>query len=281
MSQWVRLWEDMPNDPKWRVVRHRALRNVPDISLGDVVLVFVHMMTNAGLHNGDIENWSDEDIAAAMELKTEQISAIRDAMQGKVLEGNHLKGWEKRQPKREDNSTERVREFRKRRNAEKLGVTQRDAPEEKREDTDTEKKVHSTKKFVQRALSKKMEFEKEGFEQFWEAYGHKLQRKRAEQAYSDAVQVTVPETILEAVKNYHRTRPEWQQIALAASWLKGERWHDQPAPNGHDPPSLTPEQRWAEYWPIRNNALAAAGKSSAEIETEKLLRMKSFGVANG
>lgn len=240
MSRWVRLWEDMPNDPKWRVVRYRALQSVTCVTIGDVVSVFVHMLTNADSH-GHLVNWCDEDIAAALEYTPELVKAIREAMQGKVLEGNYLKGWEKRQPKREDNSKDRVRAFREKSNAQKRTETQCNAPEEKRidTDTDTEKKEYCPKKFGQRALSEKMEFEKEEFKQFWTAYGHKAQRKRAEQPLRAALAKTNLKTILAGVKRYHETRPSWQQIALAASWLNGERWNDQPAlKNGHDPPPV-------------------------------------------
>ena len=136
MSQWVRLWDDMPNDPKWRVVAKRSGRPI-----SEVLSVFLHMMMNAKEweHRGTLENWSDEDIAAAIDAEPEHVSAIREAMQGKTLDGYHLTGWEKRQPKREDDSTNRVRAFREKQNAGKrdetlcnANETQRNAPEEKR-----------------------------------------------------------------------------------------------------------------------------------------------------
>jgi hypothetical protein len=42
------------------------------------------------------------------------VAAIRNAMQGKVLSGDVLRRWDVRQPKREDNSTERTRRYRER-----------------------------------------------------------------------------------------------------------------------------------------------------------------------
>jgi hypothetical protein len=131
MSNWVRLWEDMPNDPKWIVIARnasQALQCVTSVSVCFVVGVFVHMLTKAD-KNGDLQNWCDEDVAASLQISTEQVSAIREAMKGKVLDGNHLKGWENRQPNREDPSTERVRAFRAKRNAMKRNETVRNAPE--------------------------------------------------------------------------------------------------------------------------------------------------------
>jgi hypothetical protein len=135
MSQWVRLWEDMPNDPKWRVVAKRSRRPV-----SEVLAVFVHMMTNAGAsaERGCLDGWSDEDVAISIDAEVEHVTAIREAMNGKTLDGDHLTGWEKRQPKREDGSAERAKNWREHQKTEKLKSerkrTQANAPEEKRLD---------------------------------------------------------------------------------------------------------------------------------------------------
>lgn len=132
---WVRLWNDMPTDPKWRVIAKRANR-----PLAEVMSVFVLMMTNAGANateRGELCNWSDEDAAAALDIEPSAVTAIREAMQGKTLEGDKLTGWEKRQPKREDNSAERAKAWRER------NRTQPNAP--KRPDTDSEADKDSEK----------------------------------------------------------------------------------------------------------------------------------------
>jgi len=114
MSQWVRLWDDMPNDPKWRVIAKRSGRPV-----SEVLSVFIHMMMNAKEweHRGGIENWSDEDVAAAIDAEPEHVQAIRESMQGKTLDGNHLTGWEKRQSKTADESAGRVAKWREKKRA--------------------------------------------------------------------------------------------------------------------------------------------------------------------
>jgi len=91
MSNWVRLWEDMPNDPKWRVIARRAKRPI-----SEVLAVFVHMMTNAGQAaiRGSLEGWNDEDVGAALDMEPSDVAAIREAMQGKTLDGDRLIGWE-------------------------------------------------------------------------------------------------------------------------------------------------------------------------------------------
>jgi hypothetical protein len=109
---WLRLWHDMPTDPKFRVVAKRAGR-----PLSEVVAVFVVMLTNASANaenRGTLSNWSDEDVAAALDMEPENVAAIFRAMQGKTLEGEKLSGWEKRQPQREDGGAERAKAWRER-----------------------------------------------------------------------------------------------------------------------------------------------------------------------
>lgn len=133
MSRWVRLWVDMPTDPKWRVIAKRAGRPI-----SETLAVFMFMLANAGERNetqpnaterGILVNWSDEDVAAALDIETAHVAAIREAMQGKTLDGEKLTGWEKRQPKREDGSSERAKAWRERKR------TQANA--EKRPDSDS------------------------------------------------------------------------------------------------------------------------------------------------
>lgn len=111
-KHWLRLWHDMPTDPKFRVIARRSGR-----PLTEVLSVFVLMLTNASANateRGTLNGWNDEDIAAALDMEPEHVTAICDAMQGKTLDGDRLQGWEKRQPKREDGSSERAKAWRER-----------------------------------------------------------------------------------------------------------------------------------------------------------------------
>lgn len=139
MTDWVRLWHDMPTDPKWRTISRKSGQRV-----GDVIAVFNFLMVCAsknGESRGSICNGFDvEDVASALDLDASDVGAIVDAMQGKVLEGQRLKGWEKRQPKREDGTAAARKEAWKerQRNASERSGTQEDAPE-----TETETEVLS------------------------------------------------------------------------------------------------------------------------------------------
>lgn len=120
MSQWVRLWDDMPNDPKWRVIARRASQSVTgrhsDVTICHVISVFNHMLINASNWGnwGILENWNDEVVAASLEIDSGQVLAIKDAMQGLILDGDRIKSWEKRQTKHADSSADRTAKWRRR-----------------------------------------------------------------------------------------------------------------------------------------------------------------------
>lgn len=129
---WCRLWNDMPTDPKWRAIAKRSGQRI-----GDVIAVYIHMLTqaNAASERGCLATWDDEDVAAALDMDVSEVTAIREAMQGKVLDGNTLTGWGNRQPKREDSSAERVKRYREQKTLRNADVTHGNAPDT---DTDTE-----------------------------------------------------------------------------------------------------------------------------------------------
>lgn len=122
-SPWCRLWADMPNDPKWRTIARASGQRI-----GDVIAVYVHMMTCASSQpnaneRGRTLGWRDEDVANALDLETEQIAAIRSAMQDRVLDDDYLKGWDRRQSVREDEgAAARAKAFREREKAAKLAA---------------------------------------------------------------------------------------------------------------------------------------------------------------
>ncbi|MHC5536682.1 hypothetical protein ACYOEI_00225 [Singulisphaera rosea] len=130
---WLRLWHDMPNDPKWRTISRVSGR-----SISEVISVYIHMLicaSNAS-ERGRTQGWNDEDVASALDLEAANVEAIRIAMQGRVLEGDAILGWDKRQPKREDNSAVRAKEWRQKQRdeRERTQPNARKRPEKIRED---------------------------------------------------------------------------------------------------------------------------------------------------
>lgn len=142
-NQWLRLWHDMPTDPKWRTISR-----VSGQRIGDVIAVFTHLLVCASnaTERGRTQSFNCEDVASALDLETEQVSAIVDAMQSRVLDGDRLKGWEVRQVAREDGSAERAKAWREAKKAQKQDSP--NAPERSRtpdKDTDTDKEDEEAK----------------------------------------------------------------------------------------------------------------------------------------
>lgn len=150
---WLRLWHDMPNDPKWRTIARESGQ-----ALALVQAVYIHLLVDASMNEtrGNSEV-TQEDLASALDTDNDSIEAILKAMQGRVLDGSYLTGWERRQPKREDNSTDRVRRYREKRASKAKSdpppdkekppcnahETQRNAPEKIQIREDTEEKLNT------------------------------------------------------------------------------------------------------------------------------------------
>ena len=134
-NSWLRLWHEFPNDPKWRTISRASGQ-----SISCVIAVFVHVLVDASQNEKrGVTQCNAEDVAAALDLETESVELIFTAMQGRVLEGDRVSGWEKRQPMREDFSAERVKKWRER------TVTQRNAPDkDKDKDKDKDEKHKKT-----------------------------------------------------------------------------------------------------------------------------------------
>lgn len=132
---WVRLFHDMPTDPKWRVIAKKAGQRI-----GDVIAVFTFVLTNASsntVKRGETHGLVAEDIAAAIDLDEAGVTAILGAMEGKVVKNGQLLAWEKRNSFLGDSSTERVRKHREtQRNAMKPPETEQiQNKTEQKEDT--------------------------------------------------------------------------------------------------------------------------------------------------
>lgn len=136
MTEWLRLWHDMPTDPKWRAIARKSGQPLPC-----VIALFNLLMVNASANaasRGTLSNWSNEDAAAALDMDEADVAAILAAMEGKVITDGALTGWDRRQPKREDGTAaERKAAWKARQNALERTGTHGNAPETDTE-TDTE-----------------------------------------------------------------------------------------------------------------------------------------------
>lgn len=102
--QWLRLYHDTITDHKWRVIANESRQ--PE---ANVLAVWMHMLVNASTsgERGTLEGWNDRVIAAGLGIPTEAVSAIRNAMQGLVLDGFRLTGWDKRQRAGDDEAAKK------------------------------------------------------------------------------------------------------------------------------------------------------------------------------
>lgn len=103
--KWLRLWHDMPNDPKWRTISRASKQPIALVQA-----VYIHLLVDASQNVTKCHDVSQrghvtvtiEDLASALDVENEQIEAVLNAMQGRVLDGSKITGWESRQPKKED-----------------------------------------------------------------------------------------------------------------------------------------------------------------------------------
>lgn len=209
-NQWVRLWVDMPTDPKWRTISRVSGQSISlIIAVFNFLLVGAANATERGRTQANAPN-AIEDIASALDEKEDSVRSVIDAMQGRVLDGDFLTGWEKRQPKREDSSAARSKEWRER------NRTQPNA--KKRPDTDTDKD--------------KEEPIYAHFDAFWNAYPRKKDKAKAMQAWQKIKkEPDVLEKILSALEWQGRS-DDWTKdggkfIPHPSTYLNGRRWEDE------------------------------------------------------
>ena len=138
--EWWRSWHGAPMDAKWLVIAKRA-----QVAPGVVSAVAWSLFDYASQANprGSVTGFDVETYATFSGFAEADIEAVIEAMKvkGVIGEDGRLANWDKRQPKREDDSRDRVRAFRRReaeKDAMKRTVTQSNDREDKDKDKDTE-----------------------------------------------------------------------------------------------------------------------------------------------
>ena len=104
-EHWLRWHHGTVTDPKWRVIALRASSAMSrNVTVGHVLSVWAVMLESASQGNprGELDGWDDEDTGAALGIDADEVTAIRESMQGKTLDGDVLTGWKRRQVKVED-----------------------------------------------------------------------------------------------------------------------------------------------------------------------------------
>ena len=120
--EWFRSWHGAPTDSKFRVIAKRA-----GVAPGVVSAVYWALLDYASQNEprGSVEGFDVETYAEWAGWEESDVLAILDAFTGKqaIIDGR-IAAWEKRQPKKEDDSTERVRAFRERQRIAELQALQ-------------------------------------------------------------------------------------------------------------------------------------------------------------
>lgn len=207
----------MPADPKWRTIAR-----VSGQRIGDVIAVYIHILVCASNANerGRTQSFSAEDVASALDMESADVTRIIDAMQGRVLEGDVVRGWDKRQVVREDGSAGRAKAWREAKKVDAEVIT--NANERKR--TQTERKR------TQDTDTDKDSKPNASFDAFWSAYPKKVGKGAAEKAWSKAkINGHVPDLMaaLESQKLSDQWRKDGgQYIPNPATWINERRWED-------------------------------------------------------
>lgn len=231
-NQWLRLWHDMPTDPKWRTIAKASGQRI-----GDVMAVYCHLLVCASnaTERGRTQSFCSEDVASSLDMETEQVQQIIDAMQGRVLESDMLMGWEKRQVSREDGAAERAKAWR---DAQKLAKTEKTNATE-RNRTQTERNQTPDKTREDKNKNTNTVDQPDGFESFWQAYPKKVGKPAALKAFRSAkVNGHLPEllTDIEAkAQSDAWVKDGGQFIPNPATYLNQRRWEDQIDGGGRDP----------------------------------------------
>lgn len=219
-NEWLRLWHDMPNDPKWRSIAKASGQHITA-----VISVYVHMLVCASnaTERGRTQGWSDEDVANALELETHQVTAICDAMQGRVLDGDTLKGWKRRQPIKEDGSSERSKAWRE---LQKLKKEQEEEIQTKPNETERKRPQDKDKDKDKKSLTETLS----NFENFWIEYGKLGTKQKALKAFKKIKGVDYGK-ILEGLGKYQAQcralATEQRYIKYASTWLNERGWEDE------------------------------------------------------
>lgn len=134
---WFRSWHGAPTDSKWLLIARNAMKrsetHETQITPGMVSAVVWALFDCASQaeQRGNVEGFDVETYSMFSGFSEASVAAIIQELKLKnIIISGCLSAWEKRQPKREDNSTDRVRAHR---NAVKRNVTQGNAREDKEE----------------------------------------------------------------------------------------------------------------------------------------------------
>ena len=111
--EWFRSWHGAPTDTKWLLIARKA-KTVPGVVSAVAWALFDYASQNED--RGSVKGFDVETYATYSGFEEQTIANVIAAMldKGLIDADERLSAWDKRQPKREDDSTPRVRKHRER-----------------------------------------------------------------------------------------------------------------------------------------------------------------------
>jgi hypothetical protein len=79
-----------------------------------VIALWAAILEEAAQHRGSLTHWDAEEWACLLDTDADQIEAIIEAMQGRLMDGLQITNWEKRQYRQDGTNAERQRRYRAR-----------------------------------------------------------------------------------------------------------------------------------------------------------------------
>ncbi len=254
--RWFRWHHGSVSDPKMRMVAAKA-----ETSVANVVAVWAALLEAASENadRGCIGEFDDDLCAFTLGIDVPLLMRVKLAMRDRgMLIDDRVSAWDKRQPRRED-ETARDRKARERErkaansvtatcHAVSRDVTQQDASSQNvppRGEEIREEKTLSPKP-PSKPRSRRVFVDSPEFAAFWEAYPQKQDKGAARKAWDGAIgRVSVADIMagLERAKAVWRAKgTEAQFIPYPHRWLGNERWTDEPATT-----PTTPQPRTSGY----------------------------------
>lgn len=135
---WWRSWHGAPTDHKWAVIAHRA-----GVKVGVVSAVAWALFDYASQckERGSIAGFDTETYAVYSGFDETEVVAVINAMRDKgIITDDMLTNWAKRQPQREDDSAERVRQWREMKRSVTQGNAKISPDKDKESDIDKKQK---------------------------------------------------------------------------------------------------------------------------------------------
>jgi hypothetical protein len=228
-AHWFRIWHGMIKDPKFRTIARVAKQ---PISL--VISTFLYVLEEASQndHRG-VTHCDAEDIGSLFDVDRSCIEAILDAFQGRLLNNDFVINWEKRQPKREDSSKERTRNYREKLKTDlhKIdSVTHCDAARRNVTlDKDTDK--DTDKELISRSIQRIDPEWEDHFVEFWTHYPRKIAKAKCKKKFLNLCknEKVNPHNILTGLEKYLPVfaEKEIKFVPHPFTWLNQKRWEDE------------------------------------------------------